>query len=344
MGVYNAEEHLRTATRSILEQSFADLELIAVNDGSTDRSAEILAELGQEDARVQLITQPNSGVARALDRAAAEARGQWIARMDADDWSAPDRLAKQRAYLQANPEIGVCGSWIRILTDGGPGGIHTYPESHAAILARLLLESPFCGPSVMLRRELFDRGFRYQGGYPVAEATQAEDYALWSKMAAVTRFANLPEPLFHYRRHAAQATQSKGWEQDDRAAKREIQAPLFARIGIIPSDEEWEIHWALGIWDPLRSRQAIARIEAWLSRIREANLLQGFFAEPELTAELSARWYRACSEAAPELGVTSWREFWRSAITRCAPPPVARRIRFALKCGLGAVSKRRQHR
>ena len=143
MPVYNAEGFVEAAARSILDQTFTDLELIAVDDGSTDGSGAILDRLAAADPRLRIVRRPNTGVTGALNDGLAAARAPLIARMDADDVSAPTRLEKQLAYLDAHPDIGLLGcAWTTCPADGrriapDPHLLAIWQRGPDAIAARL---------------------------------------------------------------------------------------------------------------------------------------------------------------------------------------------------------------
>ncbi|MBK7946176.1 MAG: glycosyltransferase [Flavobacteriales bacterium] len=189
MPVFNAERFLREAITSILEQRFTDLEFILINDGSTDGSAAIIASF--TDPRITVITQANQGISAALNTGIAAARGGFIARMDADDVSHPDRIAQQVAFLQAHPDIGMLGTWATVEDEhGNRTGELEHPTDDARIRYALLFDSPFVHPSMMVRGALFQR----TGGYD-SDPAIFEDHDLWSRMILHTRAANLPAHL-----------------------------------------------------------------------------------------------------------------------------------------------------
>lgn len=194
MPVHNAAPYVREAVDSMLGQTFGDFELIVVDDGSTDGSAEIVKAI--TDPRIRLIAQSNQGIAAALNNGVAAARGEFIARMDADDVSMPERLAKQVAHLDAHPEVGLLGTWAEIVdADGKRIGAFEHPTSHARIRHDLLFDTPFAHPTMMIRRALFNSA----GGYD-SDPAIFEDHDLWRRMITRTKGANLPEHLLRYRR------------------------------------------------------------------------------------------------------------------------------------------------
>ncbi len=201
MAVYNAAKYLRVAVQSILDQSLGDFEFLIVNDGSTDSSRDIL--LSFNDPRLRLLENPrNLGLTKSLNRGLEAARGQYIARMDADDISLPERFAKQLTFLEAHPEIGVLGTGFTWIDEQGkPGKTILYSRNHGFILWYLCFQNSIVHPSVMLRRDLILKF----GGYR-EEALDSEDYDLWLRMGQTVRFANLEEPLILLRQHPESIT------------------------------------------------------------------------------------------------------------------------------------------
>jgi glycosyltransferase involved in cell wall biosynthesis len=196
MPVRNGGRDLDEALASMLGQTFGDFELIAVDDHSTDETPSRLRRATEEDARVQLIASPGQGFVAAVNAGVAASRGGWIARMDADDRSHPDRLARQMAHLHAHAEIDVLGTSVRVIDAGGnPAGTIRYPLDHALIALSLRAATVFCHGTVIVRRAALATA----GGYR-SESFPAEDYDLWCRLViAGARLANLDEPLYDYR-------------------------------------------------------------------------------------------------------------------------------------------------
>jgi GT2 family glycosyltransferase len=207
--VYNGERFLAEALDSILAQSFADFELIALDDGSHDGSGEILDRVARTDSRVTVLHQTNGGVIAALNGGLALARGEFIARMDADDVAHPERFARQVAFLDAHPEIAVIGCAVRLIDESGkPIRDVAYPDTPEAVAEFLEIGAPLAHPSVMMRRD----AVLAVGGYRAAYR-HAEDYDLWLRMAQRYRLANLPDRLLFYRQHPAKLSSVYAVEQ-----------------------------------------------------------------------------------------------------------------------------------
>jgi glycosyltransferase involved in cell wall biosynthesis len=195
MAVYNGASFVRAAIDSILAQTFTDFELIVVDDGSTDTTAQILKSIG--DPRLRLVRQENQGLAASLNHAISLARGKYLARHDHDDVSLPQRFAKQVAFLDAHPDYALLGTHTVIWVGDQPTDRgHHHPTDDPALRFQLLFDSYFVHGSVMLRREAVVA----LGGYTLDKSRQPpEDYELWSRIVRHHKVANLAEPLLIYR-------------------------------------------------------------------------------------------------------------------------------------------------
>ena len=190
MPVYNGESYLREAIESILNQTFPDYEFLVVNDGSTDSSPEIVKEYAVEDARIRLIdNRLEKGIVGALNTGLNEAKGDYVARMDADDISLPHRLAEQVRFMDDHPEVGVCGTWMSTIEDGGSRLWFSFPADHERIKIGLLFYTPLAHPTVMIRRAYFEKyGLRYEECFE-----HAEDYELWTRCVDLFLCAIFPK-------------------------------------------------------------------------------------------------------------------------------------------------------
>jgi CTP:molybdopterin cytidylyltransferase MocA len=196
--VWNGEPFLSAAVESILRQTFSAFELIVIDDGSTDESAAIADGFARDDDRVRMIRRAHEGLSAALNAGIAAARGEYIARMDADDVSVPERLEKQVAYLDAHPACVAAGAWIEVVDEAGlPLGVKTNRETHEQICAALLHGlSPMAHPTVVMRRDVL----RSVSGYD-ARLYPSEDFDLWFRLAERGELANVGEVLLRHRRH-----------------------------------------------------------------------------------------------------------------------------------------------
>lgn len=195
LSVKNGGSDLAKALGTILNQSFADFELIAINDGSTDDTGAYLDSIS--DPRVRVFHQAGAGLAATLNRGIALARGRYIARQDHDDLADPSRMAKQVEFLDAHAGHALVGTRAEIWVGDKPSGrFHDHPTEDQILRFDLLFNNPFVHSSMMIRKSALDR----VGGYTTDPARQPpEDYELWSRISRHYRVANLPERLTVYR-------------------------------------------------------------------------------------------------------------------------------------------------
>lgn len=208
MSVYNEPlDWIQLAIDSILTQTFTDFEFIIIND-KPDRLElkELLECNAAKDSRIRIHINPeNIGLTKSLNVGLKLCTGKYIARMDADDVSLPERFAKQVAMMDSNPEIGVCGTYIK--TFGEKEHIITYPERHEQCF--IFFDSPFAHPVVMMRREVLDTNdISYDSQFKYAQ-----DFDLWERLYSITQFANIPEILLYYRISGNQVTSAKAKDQ-----------------------------------------------------------------------------------------------------------------------------------
>jgi glycosyltransferase involved in cell wall biosynthesis len=198
MPVYNSELYIKEAIDSVLNQTFSDFEFIIIDDASTDKSVEIIKSYS--DSRIQLIVKPqNSGLTNSLNYGISIARGEYIARMDSDDISLPERFEKQVAFLDKNNEVVVCGTAIQFINSEI---VINNPEHNEDIKIKLLCGSCLAHPTVMMRKSVFDLNNIL---YNVKMET-AEDYYLWVSLLKYGKLANLKDVLLFYRTHDNQVS------------------------------------------------------------------------------------------------------------------------------------------
>lgn len=206
MPAYNAAKYIYEAIASVLQQTFSDFELVIVNDGSTDDTVSIINSF--KDERIVLINQENAGIANALNTGLKHAKAPYIARFDADDICHPQRLEKQVAFLNDNPEYILVGSDLDYILENGDFLFHfrCIAHTHEEIANKLYYYCPFAHPAVMYRKESICQA----GGYSV-DAHNFEDYFLWAKIAHAGKFHNIPEPLLLYRLNPSSVTIDEKW-------------------------------------------------------------------------------------------------------------------------------------
>lgn len=192
MAVYNGQEYLNIAIDSILLQTYENLELVIVDDGSTDHSRSIIESY--KDPRIKYYWQKNRGLAAALNRGISRSTGKYIARMDADDISHPDRLKKQVTYLEKNKNIALLGTSFNIVDDNNCTIGHSYHlDRNEDLQIEFLVRNPFGHGTIMVRRNIIAKVGGYDENQPI------EDYDLWWRIAKNHEVANLSDSLYGWR-------------------------------------------------------------------------------------------------------------------------------------------------
>ncbi len=315
MPVYNGEAYLREAVASILGQSFTDFELLVINDGSCDRSVDVLTSF--DDHRIRLVhNTQNLGLIASLNRGFELSQGEYIARMDCDDISLPERLEKQVAFLDAHPNAGVCGTWFRKFGQG----VHKVVRWESApdsVRSAMLFSCSLAHPTIMLRRCVFDSyGLRYDPEY-----LHAEDYDLWVRALKYMDMANLPEVLLDYRVHPDQVTQRLSKTQIETAGR--VRKRQLEEAGFVPTPEDFLTHQAISICESAGMEHPFQAADDWLVSLVRRN------------SELRVYPKAAFSQVLLEK--------WLTFVNKCRKTPYSaaryllRRPRFMREAGLGWV-------
>lgn len=273
MSAYNSERYVREAVESILNQTFADFELILIDDGSIDSTPAILKQFADRDARIRFITRPNMGLTKTLNEALSLAKAPLVARMDADDIALPDRFAKQVTYLNAHPQCVCVGSRVMLIDPlGSEINATDHKLTHEEIEAGLIGGSGWSivHPVAMMRTE----AVRNIGGYREQFRT-SQDLDLFLRLGEIGKLANLPDVLLKYRQHFESVNFAKYDEQwrvkgiivGDAYERRGMTKPEtwnFAHRATAERSKADQIrHWA---WAALKGgNTAAARQHAWAS-------------------------------------------------------------------------------
>lgn len=285
MACYNAERWLVAALESVIEQSFYDIEILVVNDGSSDGTSEILRFYAEKDSRIIVIDKKNTGLADSLNCGIGVARGRWIARLDADDVCERRRLEKQQAYVSTHPGTVLLGSGsIEIDEVGTPRRVCKYPQGHRGLVSRLEKWGGFFPhSSALFRLDVVQA----MGGYR-SELLRAEDWDLWLRLAERGKLACLPEPLVRIRRHGTQISRDAGGRQSRIDACAATVSHFVRRVGLAdpiePGNREatqqflkWveqrmedaKVFEKRRIWEDVRSSffNSSNRVSAWMDAI-----------------------------------------------------------------------------
>lgn len=231
MPVYNAEKYIGEAIESILNQTYRDFEFIIINDGSTDKTKEII-DLYSDSRIVYLENEQNSGIVVTLNKGLDFATGEYIARMDADDIAVDNRLEKQIIYMEKNKDVGLLGTGIHIFGENNESTDRVFTTDSKQLKAELIFNSCIAHPTVMIRKDiLIQNKMRYN-----SEFAGAEDYCLWWDISKVSNISTLPDILLNYRIHSSQITQKKDISYYNMMIK--LMNQRFRDIGIELSERE----------------------------------------------------------------------------------------------------------
>lgn len=311
MPMFNAREFVGDSIRSVLSQTFEDFELIIVDDASTDGSDVVVAEFF--DKRVRYLKNAhNLGLAGARNVAIQAADCEYLAWLDADDLSLPDRLEKQQAAFDADANLALCGTWVRHF-GVGDNRVRRLPTDSDVLRGRMLFDNPIVTSSVMLRRKLIQpEQLAFNQEYP-----PAEDYELWSRIAAERKIINIPEVLTLYRIHSKQASALSQSQQ--LKAVGQIQVNLLIKLGLVPTEKELAWHSEIGpMWRFPKSATGIKELERWLLKIVDGNARVKLFPTVGLNAVVAERWFYAIREALPCPDLSSLR-YSKSRLGRLNP-------------------------
>jgi glycosyltransferase involved in cell wall biosynthesis len=242
MAVRDGQQWLQHAVDSILTQTFSNFELLIIDDGSSDKTPNILADYRARDRRVIVIPQAREGLVRALNRGLARARAPFVARLDADDVALPQRLQHQLSYFEERPKTNLLGTWAQVIDGFGRPKRLLRPAVDGRILLQTLARTnPFIHSSVMFRTVIA----RKLGGYHLPFEA-AEDYDLWLRFSEIGDIAILPEVLIQYRRHISSVTARRAVTQvfSVRLAKQASEARRQARddpSSMLAAPPDWRI-------------------------------------------------------------------------------------------------------
>mgnify|MGYP005989898629 CR=1 FL=1 len=292
---YNAEKYIEEAIDSIINQTYDNLEIIIVDDCSTDDTWKILEKYANNDNRIRLYrNKENSKLPFSLNFAINKANGKYLARMDADDISLPTRIEEQVRFMETNEDIGICGTAVELFGENVKKHILSHPKEHHEMKTRLLFSVCFNHPTVMIRKNLLiDNNLTYN-----LEYVNSQDYELWSRLCDITKMTNIDKVLLKYRivSNSITATTDKYKEELRYELLKGVFTKVLKNLNIVNTEEENKLHFIIGLNDRMqRNSIDMNDLDKYLSKIVESNKKINYFDINYLMSFLSRKyiiaWY-----------------------------------------------------
>ncbi len=320
MPAYNGARYLRASVKSILTQTFRDIEFLIILDPSSDKSEQIIDSF--QDSRLHVVKNDHRlGLIQSLNFGLQMSRGEYVARMDADDISAHDRLAKQVSYMENHRDIGVCGTDAILLQSSQKKSFRgilrdltsllfkkmQFCDTHSMIQSSMISTNPMIHPSVMIRKEVLITSKAYYS----PQWKFAEDYELWTRLINYTKFANLRDRLLYYRMHTQNV--STIMEDPQRQNALKIMRILIEKLQIIPSEKEMTLHYEIAFSKIQHMKEWVLQVERWLLKLYQANDRTKIMPKKEFQKVLVNIWAMICiTVRCPTIWI--WKIFWNSKL------------------------------
>ncbi len=285
MPMHNEEKHVGEAIESILNQTYENFEFLIIDDGSIDKSPEIV--LSYKDPRIQYLkNKKNIGISNTLNRGLTLAKGKYIFRMDADDLSLPTRMEKQVQFMEAHPGIGLCGT--NVLLFGTTNKEFKYYQHDKEIRTNLIAHPSISNGAMILRKSVLQKLDKWFD----PQMDSAEDHDLWERMSHHTKFANLQEVLYHYRMHQGNGHLA--------IPKKLVETVMTIRIRIIQqhlkrniTSQEREIfEKALGSKKGTLNQEELLKFNHFLKNILRTSQSDGIYSKKVLKP-IFLRWWKS---------------------------------------------------
>jgi len=332
---FNNAATLKKAADSILRQTLADIELIMIDDGSTDGSFEIALEL--EDPRIRLERfDTNAGVSTARNRGLDVMRGAYMALMDADDTCPPDRLERTVRHLRANPSLGFCGGWTLWKGWSRFSFVGRQPTGPAAVRAYTLFGMPAQADALTFRADMIrQHDIRFQ-----ASLRYSEDFDFLRQCLRVSDGDNIPAVVLHYIRNSGGAMAART-HKDYAYRMAMLEEPLSLLIPAGVDQKQVLFHSQVGNGAGAETPDALQAMKTWLMRLDAANEQHAVFDQEGLRFATALVWFRCCRNSS-HLGLAAWR-LWQDSIWASYYQPTLQELASAFASwglALGLPSRR----
>lgn len=328
MPVYNGAPYLKEAIESILSQTFKDFEFIIIDDGSTDNSYEIARSY--LDQRIKLYKNEfNLRVAETLNKGIKLAQGEYIARMDADDVSLPNRLARQVNFLDSHPDITIVGSWVKVIGDTHEY-VWKYESNPEKLKTKMFFNCSVAHPTIMMRKKaMLDNNLWYNN-------MGVEDFDLWARACEKIKMSNINKVFLHYR---INTNQSSGTLSAFHAeGLNEVLTQQIKKLGIEPTNQEVAIHRRASNYQPFMSAAEIVESVEWFNKIKIANGRAGYYDKKVFSEIIANLWYGMLIRGRNINGI--WEIFVLSSATRDLS--VYQKLKFVVKFVINKIWRKKQ--
>lgn len=301
MPVYNAEEFVGSAIRSITDQTYRNFELLIIDDGSTDGSAAVIQ--GIDDQRIVYVkNDTNLKLITTLNKGLNLAKGKYIARLDADDLAMETRLQEQVNFMEQNPQVGLSGTWYEAF--GSVNSIGRNPTTDAEIRYMSFYQCPIIHPSTIFRTSVIkDNHLSYNLDFP-----HAEDYELWGRFSEVSELANIPKVLFRYRLHNNNI--SKRENQTQKSNSYRIRKRLFQNVQVSVSDNDLDLFEKMNHQVSTLKLDELTQLGDLMTKMLDGNSETFYLDHVWFSALLKQKWAETCSNHAYN-GLAVWQLYWK---------------------------------
>jgi glycosyltransferase involved in cell wall biosynthesis len=323
MPVYNAEHYLNESIDSILNQSYTDYEFVIVNDGSTDRSAEVIK--AYTDPRIRFIeNQQNMGLIASLNIGLETCTGEYIVRMDQDDFSLPHRIEKQVRFMDENPEYGLIGCWFEDFGENIESKVVRYSSDDTHIRIRHLYQTHIAHPTAVLRKSVIDKfNLRFDASF-----VHGEDYAFWVQMSAYCKLSNYPEMLVRKRDHPRNITNQFASTMQATCAK--VKQKQFHQMGLDLNTDDVNLYTRFADSEWNFDSDEMKTLTQLLERIQSANEKSSFIPKDAYGQYLSSKFFHLCYNN-KSIGKQGWEMFFASSLSKKYKISLSEKAKFRVK-------------
>ena len=328
--MFNNASTITATVRSVLDQSVNDLEVIILDDGSSDDSYAVAEQI--KDPRIRLYrNESNLGISATRNRGMALMRGTFMAPMDADDTCRPERLALTLSAMKTNAALGACGGWARVHGWGPRPYVMRLPCGPEAVRAYLLYGAPYMHGALLFRRSTYEaHGIRYN-----EDLRAGVDYDFYYRLAQVSGVDNVPSVLLDYTCNPHGITSTSGetaTAQRLKGLKRELEMLLDENV----DDAMLHYHAVVGNGTGVEDGKALVRAQGWLERLEAANLDKAVYEPEGFRVATGMVWFRVCRNSA-HLGWPAWRAWCESSWSSHARPSWREQVSFLGSWALARV-------